>query len=300
MKKVLILGATGLVGRYLVEKYKQHRKDYQLYTPSHEAIDLLKLNDATKEWFKAIAPDIIINTVAAHNTGNAEIMDKVFDYNVKAIYNLVEAMNGMDKHYQFVNYSTDYIFGGDAFRGGALNDHCPYYEDGEPDAKNLYGLSKIFGERVIAARCQGEYFNIRIAGVYGSYPSKQKNGNFVLNMLKKYQDGVREIKMSDDVVSNQTYAGDIADYTFKLLRDYVGDADNYNCTNESPRSWYEFALAVKNVFELNDLDILPISNNVNDINRPSYTAMHTNLGSDWLVSGPTAGLEKMRTHMKSL
>lgn len=296
---MLILGASGLVGHYLVNLFKD-TVEYSLFCPSSEELNILD-PESIEQYISSVKPDVIINTVAAHNMADKRMMRLCYEYNVAAIGNLIECLNGMKKPYKFVNYSTDYVFDGSieyVTQGFQVNPG--FYEDDARNGKSLYGFSKIMGEDLIKSRCEGTYYNIRIAGVYGVYPSTQKGGNFVLNMIKKSKAGVKELTMSSDVVCNQTYAEDIANFTETLLlHSEHYRSGEYNCTNECALSWYEFSLLVNEIFNLG-FTIKPSDNSPADINRPKFTAMCTSLPSEILPRSPRLGLKAMLDEWRAI
>lgn len=150
-KKILIIGASGLIGNSLF-KYFLTKKNIFVFgtirspkTPGFQSnfdknklftgVDLLKKNDLEKI-FEKISPDVVINCVGITNKSR-EIED----------YRTVISLNSLLPHYlstlsfkykaRLIQMSTDCVFSGS--KGN-------YVEDDFPDAPHLYGRSKFLGE----------------------------------------------------------------------------------------------------------------------------------------------------------
>src|SRR2546425_13021932 len=81
----------------------------------------------------------------------------------------------------FVHFPTDYVFDG--------RRSAPYRESDAPNPLNVYGESKLEGERLALARCERAVI-FRVAGLFGVARSSGKGGtNFVETMLRLAQKG---------------------------------------------------------------------------------------------------------------
>lgn len=155
-----------------------------------------------------------------------------------------------------VHYSTDYIFDGRAGK--------PYPEDAEPAPLNVYGRTKLDGEKAVAASgCTA--LVIRTSWVYSGF-----GNNFVATMLRLAREG-RPIQVVDDQYGTPAYATDIARATiFMLLRGVEGfDILNYNALGTT--TWYGFA---REIFRLAGVgaDVIPVSTDSYPVKarRPAY------------------------------
>lgn len=144
MKKVLVTGASGLVGSRFVELYSSK---YKLLTPEYPAFDLLDKTSLQK-YLDENKPEAIINFAAYTNVGEGEKQrsDKSGDcwrINVEGVKNLLDT-KGKDTF--FVQISTDTVF------SGFLENPGPYTEDDLPetDSNKLtwYGYTKAEAERL--------------------------------------------------------------------------------------------------------------------------------------------------------
>ena len=147
-KKVLIIGATGMLG-HMVHKYFDQLGVYELYnsvyrTPlnSQSIICNVKDQNAIAELFKQTKPEIVINCVGAlvqesqSNPSSAIYLNALFPQILKGLCNEYQA--------KLIHVSTDCVFSG---KKGA------YSEDDFRDADDIYGRSKALGEIFDAPHC---------------------------------------------------------------------------------------------------------------------------------------------------
>lgn len=138
--------------------------------------------------------------------------------------------------------STDYVFGG---KGEA-----PWQPDCRDFAPlNVYGESKLMGERAVAAL--EKFFVVRIAWVFGPGES-----NFVKTMLR-LSESHNTLRVVCDQVGTPTYTPDLA----RLLCD-IGESGKYgfyHATNGGGYiSWYDFAQAIFQAAG-RDVRVLPVT-----------------------------------------
>jgi dTDP-4-dehydrorhamnose reductase len=161
-----------------------------------------------------------------------------------------------------VHFSTDYVFDG--------NRREPYTESDLPHPLNVYGVSKLAGEGMVALTWECS-FVVRTCGLYGVAGSSGKGGNFVETMLRKAADK-NPIRVVDDQVLTPTFTGDLAHAISMLVR--TKDYGLYHVSAEGQCSWYEFA---RKIFELEGLgvDLKPVSTAEfpSPVRRPAYSVL---------------------------
>lgn len=142
MNKILVTGASGLVGSRFVELYPNTS---ELLTPSLDEFNLNKPGDYLAKY----SPDIVLNFAAYTDVSAAEKQkgDKTgpcWQVNVEGTRNLIKAL---PKGTRLIHISTDYVF------NGFSADPGPYDENHEPetDSNNLtwYGFTKAEAERIV-------------------------------------------------------------------------------------------------------------------------------------------------------
>ena len=170
MKKILIIGASGLTGYNLAKLSSNYYEVYGTYNKRSIQIDNCKTfkldktdeND-TFNLIMKINPDAIIDCSALHNVNYCEKnQEETWDINVKAplfIANLCKKNNA-----RIIYISTDYVFDGTGKK---------YNENSEPNPLNFYGKSKLKAEEGIVN--SGANFAIaRTSLVFGWNPGELK------------------------------------------------------------------------------------------------------------------------------
>jgi dTDP-4-dehydrorhamnose reductase len=149
--------------------------------------------------------------------------DLAFDVNGKAPGFIAEACSTAGA--KLIHYSTDYIF------DGSKNE---YIETDPPNPINVYGSSKLMGEKNIIEKMD-DYRIIRTSWLFGMHGK-----NFVDTMIK-LSGQMDMVKVVNDQFGKPTYAADLASKT----KDIIGHSPGiFHLTNEGVCSWYEFASAI--------------------------------------------------------
>ncbi len=141
---------------------------------------------------------------------------------------------------KLVYISTEYIFDG---REG------PYAEEAASNPINVYGASKLAGEKAVSEN--EDCLIIRTAGVY-SYDKRSKN--FAMQLINRLEKGER-MNVPADQYSTPTYAPDIAEAAVRLLN--LKKNGIYNVAGADFINRYEFAVFAARQLGLNDKLITP-------------------------------------------
>lgn len=245
--RVLVTGATGLLGSKLVEKLT--RKEYHVYSGynKHEPIngepikiDVAKKDDVEKA-FEVSKPDVVIHTAALTNVDECEMNKELaWKTNVIGTKNIAD----MSKHYNaFLIYiSTDYVFDGEKGM---------YKEDDEPNPINYYGLTKLKGEEEVMKL--DNYLIVRTSVIYGSTPASGKT-NFALWVIENLKKR-KEVKVVVDQWNTPTLNINLADMIIELLEKRLNGV--YHLAGATRISRYDFARLIAKVFELEENLIVP-------------------------------------------
>jgi dTDP-4-dehydrorhamnose reductase len=175
---------------------------------------------------RALQPQVIVNAAAYTAVDKAEAeRDMAFAVNAMAPRVLAEEAKRIGA--LLVHYSTDYVF------DGAKD--TPYVEDDAPDPINVYGASKLAGERaIVGTGCRS--LILRTSWVYGP-----RGKNFYLTMLRLAKER-SELKVVDDQRGVPTSSLEIARATATLLD--KGAQGLYHMTAAGETSWCGFARAI--------------------------------------------------------
>jgi dTDP-4-dehydrorhamnose reductase len=142
---------------------------------------------------------------------------------------------------RLIQISTDYVFDGEK--------KTPYTEDDPPNPLNVYGKTKLAGERYAAGAASG-CIVVRTSGLYGVHQCLGKGRNFVDTMLSLAAD--RDVlRIVDDEILTPTFAEDLA-RQIRVLIDADANDGIYHATNSGECSWFDFA---RRIFDLSGVEI---------------------------------------------
>ena len=243
--KILILGHKGMLGSDLMLRMMAAHD-----VTGKDVGDFdITVEDDCGRVIAECSPDVVINAAAYTNVDGCETdRDRCFAVNAVGVKNIALACRG--KGIRIVHFSTDYIFDG--------RKETPYVEEDEPAPLNVYGASKLEGERFLQA-FSDRWLLIRTAWLYG------KNGkNFVKTILEK-ADAVKTLDVVDDQIGAPTYSWDLAAAVQLLIEG--GHEGLFHLTNRGRCSWHEFACKIMQYAGKNDVTVRPIPSA--DLARPA-------------------------------
>lgn len=243
---ILITGANGQLGnemRILSARYPQHKyifSDVIVPESSLVAIHPLDITDeaAVCGFVGEHCVDLIVNCAAYTNVDKAEQDEATaLRINADAVANL--ARSGA----RIIHVSTDYVFSGD--------ENLPCREDDPVAPRTAYGRTKLAGEQALLAE-QPEAIIFRTAWLYSEF-----GNNFVKTMIRLGQTKP-EIGVVYDQIGTPTYALDLAQAIFAAINSsstangefnpYGWHPGIYHFTNEGVCSWYDFTLAIYEIY----------------------------------------------------
>ncbi len=220
--RILLTGRSGQVGW---ELQKALAPLGELVALGRAELDLAQ-PERIREAVRAAKPEVIVNAAAYTAVDKAEgEREAAFAVNATAPGLLAEEANRAGA--LLVHYSTDYVF------DGAKS--APYVEDDAPNPINVYGASKLAGERaVVDSGCR--YLILRTSWVYGP-----RGKNFYLTMLRLAKER-SALEVVDDQVGAPTSSLEIARATATLIE--KGAQGLYHMTAAGETSWCGFARAI--------------------------------------------------------
>lgn len=243
--KILILGHKGMLGSDLMLRMMAAHD-----VTGKDVGDFdITVEDDCGRVIAECSPDVVINAAAYTNVDGCEMdRERCFAVNAVGVKNIALACRG--KGIRIVHFSTDYIFDG--------RKETPYVEEDEPAPLNVYGASKLEGERFLQA-FSDRWLLIRTAWLYG------RNGkNFVKTILEKAV-AVKTLDVVDDQIGAPTYSWDLAAAVQLLIEG--GHEGLFHLTNRGRCSWYEFACKILQYAGKNDVTVRPIPSA--DLARPA-------------------------------
>lgn len=224
MKKVLVTGCNGQLGRAIRKEYAGENVEF-INTDVVEGEGVISLDITDVEAVLSLArekkPDVIINCAAHTNVDKCEEQwDLAYKINALGPRNLSIAARELDA--KMIHVSTDYVFEGNGTR--------PYTEFDEPNPVSAYGKTKLEGEKFVKEFAP-KHFILRTAWLYGD------GKNFVKTMLK-LSENHDEVSVVCDQLGSPTSATELA----KMIH-YLEGTENYglfHATCEGDTNWADF------------------------------------------------------------
>ena len=246
MKKVLLIGADGMLGGELRERLE---KIYDVTGTTLQTLDITD-KEAVLAKVREIKPYFIVNCAAYTNVDGCEVNQELaMAVNGNAVENIAEAAQEQDA--TFIHISTDYVFAGD------MPVDKIYSEDMEPNPVSAYGRTKLVGEENAAKA--GKHYILRTAWLYGL-----GGKNFVKTMLRLSQDR-DELTVVDDQHGSPTSTTTLCKIIEGIM-EKEPEYGVYHSTNEGFTTWCKFT---RKIFELAN-----ISTNVKAITSQEYKEMY--------------------------
>lgn len=232
--EILLTGVNGQVGHELSVFLPQVGR---VTSFTREQLDLAKPQEIRRV-VRSVRPNLIVNSAAYTAVDKAESEEQAArDTNARAPGVLAEEAKRLGS--LLVHYSTDYVFDG--------SKSSPYSEDDPTNPQNVYGRTKLEGERAIQ-ESGAAHLIFRTAWIYGS-----RGRNFFLTILRLATQR-EELKIVNDQVGAPTSSREIARATAKILKGiYSGDQNPsslpglsgiYHMTAGGETTWFEFARAL--------------------------------------------------------
>lgn len=227
MKKILVTGANGQLGSELkVLSANYHQYDWVFADRTKVTLDDL---DLLQTQLKEIQPDVILSCGAYTAVDKAET-EKELAFTINHLAIELIAKYTAENNVKLIHVSTDYVFDGSS--STALG------EDSKTNPINVYGKSKLAGE-IACLKENPDSIIIRTSWVYSKF-----GNNFVKTMQRLMQER-DEINVVNDQIGSPTYAADLAEAMIKILKSPNWISGIFNFSNEGEISWYEFAMAIK-------------------------------------------------------
>lgn len=202
-----------------------------------------------------VRPEVIIHSAALTDVDLCERQKSLAErVNVEGTINIVQAAKMVNAYLVYI--STDYVF--DGSKG-------MYIESDEPNPINIYGYTKLDGEKKITAS-ELEFLIARASAICGSKPARGKV-NFSLWMLEKLKKNEQVAALVDQYVSptlNTNLAQMLLEACERRLKELL------HTSGGTRISRYDFAIKLAETFDLNS-----------DLIKPAYMSQMS-----WLAKRP--------------
>ena len=238
-KKMLIIGASGLVGSYL---YQTFLKDGNFeisgtyfgenHNPALKELDI-RDEPLVQKLIKDFQPGIVILPAANPNVEYCETNPiETRAVNIDGAKNVIR---NLPKNALFVYFSSDYVFDGE--KGN-------YKENDKPNPINEYGRQKLEMEEEVK-KVLPNYLIVRTTGIYGWHWGRKNYVMQVLDRIKKSE----EISAPVDQIYCPTYAGNLAGALCSLIKQ--NQRGIFHITGKEAVNRLDFTKKIISSFNLN-------------------------------------------------
>jgi dTDP-4-dehydrorhamnose reductase len=268
--RVLITGASGLLGKALIEANKCHEiiatyvGNYSMQ--DQRCVQYFKMDIRDRigyaKLFKQYQPQVTIHTAGIGSPDFAEQnKELVSDINLNGTKNIAENCELFNSKLIFI--SSNGIYDGC---------HAPYGEDDKAEPLNYYGMIKLNGEAAIK-ETRIPHAIVRPILMYGWNHSFER-ANIVTQSILKLQQG-EKVYAYDDVYVNPLFNDSCAEVIWKMINDdKIGD---YNIGGADRVSIYQLICKVAEIFNLDKLLAVPVQQGYFNelVARPQDTTLKT-------------------------
>jgi dTDP-4-dehydrorhamnose reductase len=274
--RILVTGKNGQLGRSIQKLVSTDTKIGNNQSPNdfifvgREELDLSSESSISHYFGNNDKFDLIINCAAYTQVDRAEQEAKLANQiNHLAVKQLASIASNQQS--RLIHISTDYVFDGESNK--------PYLETDTPNPINVYGRTKLAGEKALQAIMPINAIIIRTSWFYSEY-----GNNFVKTMLRLGRER-DELRVVSDQMGSPTYATDLAGVILEIIRhnkfrDVAQTTQIYNYSNEGEISWHEFA---KEIFKLAEIDCKVSSIATQQYPTPAKRPRNTIMKKDKIV-----------------
>jgi dTDP-4-dehydrorhamnose reductase len=232
--RVLVTGSKGMLGQDLVSCLNRRHE----VIPFHRGDADITRADQVWRAMNDARPDAVIHTAAFTAVDDCERQPELaFSVNADGTCYIADACRRLKIPMLYV--STDYVFDGEKT--------SPYEEDDSPNPLNIYGKSKLKGEKYVLDLVD-DFRIVRVSWLFGA-----GGRNFVRTILGVGQKR-KPLQVVDDQVGSPTYTKDLAIKLGEVLE--RGSSGIYHITNQGFCSWFDLA---KEAMRVSGLDSVPIA-----------------------------------------
>jgi dTDP-4-dehydrorhamnose reductase len=239
MQKVLVTGANGFLGYYLVRQLIQKsfsvlatgkgdcrltfREENFFYAPMDFTND-----EEVKNTFEKFRPDVVVHCGAMSKPDECELhREAAFRVNVTGTINLLNASAAPNSFFIFL--STDFVFSGE---------EGMYKEDDQRRPVNYYGQTKLLAEDEVM-NYKDDWSIVRTVLVYGK-PNFSRQ-NILTNTAAALEKG-QQLKIFNDQVRTPTYVEDLANAIISIIEKKAKGI--FHISGENVMTPYDMAIAV--------------------------------------------------------
>lgn len=282
--KVVLLGAGGQLGHSV-----QELKPEGIELIGFRSTELDITNEAQLiEKLDAAQPDVIINAAAYTQVDKAE-EEPELAFQVNALGPQLISQWVAKNDSRLIHISTDFVFDG--------KKTTPYVETDQPNPLNVYGKSKLEGEKNISALIPGQSVIVRTSWLYSNH-----GNNFLNTMLRLFEER-DSLSVVDDQIGSPTTTTALAEVLWKVVeRGEISGLYHWSC--DGAVSWFGFSFEIKKLSEALDfpkigvvLNSISASEYPSKAERPKYSVMNSGSLNRELGAADTSWLSRLNMEL---
>lgn len=260
MDRVLITGAEGMLGRALV-RCLENKSVAVLFPCGRSDLDITN-SLQTEQVIAGASPNVVIHAAAFTSVDGCESdPERAFLVNAQGTRNVASAC--LRAGARLLYLSTDYVFDGEK-RG-------PYRETDPPHPVNVYGDSKLRGERSVEETLP-DFLIVRTSWLFG------EGGHHFVDSIRSQVERGAPFPVVQDEVGSPTYAGDLAEGLLLLME--CGTVGIVHVCNGGRCSRYEWARKIVEMSGMNPEMVRPSTSR--EVHRPAKRPKNSALDSSLL------------------
>ena len=256
--KILITGANGQLGK-CIRDISNHYPEYNFLFLGRKELDIVN-KEAIRVLFDKEEFDYCVNTAAYTNVEKAESeKEKAFLVNGDGVKNLAKQCK--KNNTTLIQISTDYVFDG--------KKRAPYTEKDPTNPVNVYGASKLEGEKTLQEIWRKHYI-IRTSWLYSQY------GQNFYNMILRFVNEGKSITVTTEQTGTPTNALDLSKAILKIISFNSNNFGIYHVSNTGKSTWYDFAKAIlKNTEQIGTSKLVKVNYFSTFAARPNFSVLNT-------------------------
>jgi dTDP-4-dehydrorhamnose reductase len=246
--KILLTGSAGMLGSSLCptlakRKHEIFATDLIPKKGEIECLDVRKFKQI-EMFIDKVKPDIVMHLAAETDVDKCELEpDHAYLTNTIGTQNV--SLLCQKRNIPMVYISTIGVFYGDQLD--------PYTEFDAPNPINIYGRSKLEGEKIVQTLLN-RFYIVRAGWMVGGGPERDKK--FIGKIIRRMEE-TTELKAVNDKIGSPTYTVDFS----RCLTDLI-ESENYglyHCTNKGYCSRFDVAKKIVDILGRTDVTVEPVS-----------------------------------------
>lgn len=266
MKKLLVIGGSGLVGSTLIE-YAKSNYDIHFTINKNEScfdnipftkIDLMKNKFEISNLINNFNPDVVIHTAAHSSVDLCETDHKLANFlHIDVTRDIVRVCHQINA--KLIYFSTDAVF------DGKMNKK--YLENDTTNPINYYGKTKLDAEKIILNQSTKNVI-LRPSVIYG-WHKKSRFTNWIIESLKNGS----SVDPHVDQYNTPTLVDDLVKSILLIIEKDISGL--FHSTGKTCINRYELANIIADIFGFDKKLIKPVTSNEKkqDAPRPKKTCL---------------------------